>query len=126
VVVDEAEQDGLAPGDDRAVQRIAGPQLVGPVGFEPAEHHRVGRDRAVELQAHEVALQGALRRRPAGLDAQDPGDLRGGALRVFPLERRGHRQHLGRGARRHPRGGRHQGFEPANPPPADPPVDRGT
>jgi hypothetical protein len=25
VVVDEAEQDGLAPGDDRAVQRIAGP-----------------------------------------------------------------------------------------------------
>jgi hypothetical protein len=123
-VIDEAEQDGLAPGDDRAVQRIPGPQLVGPVGFEPAEHRRAGLEGAVKLQAHEVALQGALRRRPARLGPQDPCDLRGGALGVLPLERRGHLKHLGRGPRGHPCRGGHQGFEPAGAPPAHPPVDR--
>jgi hypothetical protein len=38
VVIDEREQVGLAARDDWAVQGIAGPQLIGPGRFEPAEH----------------------------------------------------------------------------------------
>jgi hypothetical protein len=43
------------------VQHIPDPQLVAPVGFEPAERHRrVSGQIAVEFQAFEVALQSAL------------------------------------------------------------------
>jgi hypothetical protein len=68
VVVDEAEQERLAPVDDRAVQRITGPQLVGPVGLEPAEGLPRRRGQLpVQRQPDEVALQGPLRRCPARL-----------------------------------------------------------
>jgi hypothetical protein len=67
MIIDEAEQVGLAPGDDRAVQRIPGPQLVRPGGLEPAEHlllPGIG-GRPVQLQPAEQPLQRAVRRRPA-------------------------------------------------------------
>jgi hypothetical protein len=54
---------------------------------------------------------------------QDPPDLRGGPLRILPLERRRQFQHLGRGAGMHDRGLRYQRVEPAGPVPARPPVD---
>jgi hypothetical protein len=64
------------------VQHVADPQLVAPLGFESAEHlWRVSLQvLVVELAAFEVALQGALGGRPAGLGAHGPGDLRGAAL----------------------------------------------
>jgi hypothetical protein len=40
VVIEEGEQDRLAPGDGRSVQRVPGPQQVRRVGLEPAEHPR--------------------------------------------------------------------------------------
>jgi hypothetical protein len=61
VVIDEREQDRLAPADGGAVQRVAGPALVRRVGLEPAERLRrqPARPRR-QLQAHEVPLQGPL------------------------------------------------------------------
>ena len=100
VVVEQREQHRPAALDDRAVQPVADPQLVGFGGLEPAEHLRRHAVRAGgQLQAGEVALQGARRRRPPLLLFDDPGDVRGGAGRVFPLEPRGQLQHLGVGAR---------------------------
>ena len=99
----------------------------GPGGLEPAEHLRAARaGRAgfpAQLQPLEVALQRAVRGRPPRGGPQDPPDLRGGPLRVLPLERRRQLQHLGRGAGMHDRGLRHQRVEPAGPVPARPPVD---
>ena len=126
VIIDEAEQVGLAAADDRAVQRVAGPQLVGPGGLEPAEDlllPRISR-RGVQLQAAEQPLQGAVRRRPARGGPQDPLDLRGGALGVLPFQRRRQVQHLGRGARANLPRGRDQRLEPAGQVIPLPPVDR--
>ena len=78
-----------------------------------------------QLQAREVALQGPLVRRPAGVRPQDRRDLRRGPLGHLLLQRDRQVQHLGRGARRRPRRGRDQGVEPAAAPVPDPPVDRG-
>jgi hypothetical protein len=57
MVIQNGEEDGLAPGNERAVERIAHPQLVGPGGLETPEG-RGGGGRAVQAQAHEVALEG--------------------------------------------------------------------
>ena len=61
VIVQEREQHGLVPADDRAVQGVADPQLVRPGRLEAAE------DRPVRLQGPagetdptEVALDGPL------------------------------------------------------------------
>ena len=131
-VVEEAEQVGLAAADGGAVQGVADPQLVAPVGLEPAEHRRRGRavaailatQRTGQAEAFEVALQGPFRGRPPRLGPQNPPHLRGGAGGVLPLERRGHREHLGRGARLDPGRLGHQRLEPAGPPRPGPPVDR--
>ena len=48
------------PGDDRAVHRVAGPELVADVGFEPAEHlYRVSVAAAVQTVLGEEALNSA-------------------------------------------------------------------
>ncbi|HMI25463.1 MAG TPA: hypothetical protein VK594_13325, partial [Streptosporangiaceae bacterium] len=63
MVVQEGEQVRLAAGDMRAVQRVAGPQLVRPGRLEPAEHGRRAPVRAGgQLQPLEVPLQRAHRR----------------------------------------------------------------
>jgi hypothetical protein len=40
MIVEEREQDRLAPGDRRPVQRVAGPPLIRRGGLEPAERPR--------------------------------------------------------------------------------------
>src|SRR6266536_2254261 len=72
-----------------------------------------------------MALQGPLRGRPAAAGAQDPGNLRGRAGRILPLQRRGQGEHLGRGPQGHLAGGRGQRGEPAGPPGPDPAVQAG-
>ena len=102
VVVEEREKVGLAPGDDRAVEGVAGPHLVRPGALEPAEGPLLlllpRRD--VQLQPLEQPLQGPVRRRPARRQLQDPPDLGGGPPRLLPLQRLRQRQHLRRGPRR--------------------------
>ena len=124
VVVDEREQDRLAAVDRRAVQCVTSPPHVRGVGLEAAE--RPGRfpvRASAELQAHEVALQGAFVRRPPGVRAQDRRDLRRGAGRHLFLQCRCQVEHVGRGAWRDPARAGHQRVEPAAAPAADPPVD---
>jgi hypothetical protein len=101
MVVDEAEQVGLAPGDAGPVQRIPGPQLVGVVGFEAAEACRPGwrGGKGRQARAQEHPLQGALVWGPAQLGGEDAADLRRRPIGVFGLERRRQLQHLGGGAR---------------------------
>ena len=81
VVVDEGKQVGLATGDHRAVEGVAGPQIARSSRLEAAEglgRRPVGP--GVEPEAGEVPLQGALRW-PEALDgADDLGHLRRGAL----------------------------------------------
>lgn len=67
----------------------------------PAGRCRARQCLAAQLQPLEVTLQRAVRGRSARGGPQGPPDLRGGPLRVLPLERRGQVQHLGRGARMH-------------------------
>lgn len=71
-----------------------------------------------------MPLQDALRGSTPGLGAHDPHDLRGATVGLLPLQRHRDLQHLGRGARRHPRRDRHQRLETAPAPPPDPPIDR--
>ena len=126
MIVDEREQVSFPAADHRPVQRVAGPQLVRAGRLEPAEHRRRAAIRAGgELQPHEMALQGPLRGRPPAAGAQDPGDLRGGAGRVLPFQRRSQLEHLRRGAQGDLAGRRHQRVEPASPPGPDPPVQAG-
>jgi hypothetical protein len=130
-VVEEGEQIRLAPAEVWTVQGVTDPQLVAPIGLEPAEHRRRGRavtavvtaEAVLQGQTLEVALQGSFRGRPPGLGAQDPGDLGGGAGRVLPFQRRRHLQHLGRGARSDSGRARHQRLEPATAPVPGPAVD---
>ena len=95
VIVEEREQVGLAAADARPVQRVADPPLVRCVGFEPAEDHRAADGGAHQLAVVEQPQQRGFRGRVARGCAQDPGDLRGGALRVLPLERDRQLQHPG-------------------------------
>ena len=106
------------------MQRIPGPQIIGVLGLEPAEH-RWGRPGGGAGQAEpmKVALQGAFIRRPAQLGAQDALNRRRGALRVLPPQRHRQLQHLGRGARGALTRAGYQRVEPAGSPVADPPVD---
>ena len=121
VVVDEREQIGLAAVDVHAVQRISDPQLIGPVGLEPAEHRRrPRRGGGGEPEPGEMPLQGAFVGCPAELSAQDPPDRGGGAVRILPAQRHRHFEHLRRGARRHPPRAGQQRVEPAGPPVPDP------
>jgi hypothetical protein len=127
VVVDEAEQVGLASADDRAVQRVPGPQRAWTLGLEAAERPgRAAVGMPVQPEAGEVALQGS-RGGAWGWVAQlgkDHRDLRGSAPRRLALERRGQLQHLG-GRAGHPdaRVGDQRG-KAASPPGADPAVKR--
>jgi hypothetical protein len=126
VVVQEREQVALAPADHRAVERVAGPHLIRPGALEPAESPLLLllADWGIQLEPLEQPLQGPVRRRPARHRLQDAPDLRGGPLRLLPLQRLRQGKNLGRGPRRRlPRAG-HQRVEPAgliNPPP---PVQR--
>ena len=123
VIVEQREQHRALALDDRAVQPVADPQLVGFARLEPAECLRRHAVRAgAQLQAGEVALQGARRGRPPLLGFDDPGDVRGGAGRAFPFEPGGQLQHLGVGARGDLAFGRDQRVEPAGPPRPDPAV----
>ena len=61
----------MRPPTLRAVQRVAGPQLVRCVGLEPAEHHRPSPGgRAHQLEAVEQPQQGRLRRAPSRVEAR--------------------------------------------------------
>jgi hypothetical protein len=125
MVIQEREQVRLAPGDMRAVQRIAGPQLVRPGRLEPAEGLRRAPVRAGgQLQPLEMPLQRAHRRRPAAAGPQDPHHLRGGAGGLLPFQPGGQLQHGRVGARGDLPGRRDQRGEPAGPPGPDPAVDR--
>ena len=103
MVVEEREQVRLAAADARAVQRVAGPQLVRArrprTGRTPPAAAPAGAGRSSSSRG-EVALQGPLRRAPTRWARRIRRDLRGGAVRVLPLERRRQLQHLGRGPRR--------------------------
>lgn len=61
VIIEEGDEDRLASGDVRAVQRVSDPAGVGLIGLESAEHRRWCRVGAppVEPEGGEVALQGA-------------------------------------------------------------------
>jgi hypothetical protein len=125
VVVEEGEQDRLAPAHGRAVQRVTGPSHVRCLGFEPAKRLRglpVGAGR--ELPPDEVPLQRAFRWRPPAVRAQDRRHLRRGPLGYFLLQRHRQVEHLGRGARGHPARAGHQRVEPTAAPIPDPPVNR--
>jgi len=83
-----ANRYALCPPVGGAVQRVAGPQLVGVVGFEAAEH----RDRgavaaAVQVVAGEEPLGRAVRRSPSFGGGDDAADLCRGPGRSFPLQR---------------------------------------
>ena len=112
--------------DCRAVQRVAGPQLVRPGRLEPAEHLLLPRPggRAVQLEPLEQPLQRPVRRRPAGLRCQDPPHLRRGPLRVLPLQRRRQYQQVTRRAGRGLPGRGNQRPEPAGQVIPLPAVDR--
>src|SRR5258705_158247 len=96
MVVQESKQVCLAAGDLRAMQRVTGPDLVRTGGLEPADHLRRRRHRGLQLEAFEVALQRALRRRPATLRPKDPGYLCRCATQVLLLDRRSEVENLGR------------------------------
>ena len=124
-IVDEGEQIRLATIDLRPVQGVAGPQVVGIGGLEPAEglrRCRVGPH--VQPEPNEQTLHRALRRAITLGGPNDLGDLGGRPLRCFALEPLGEFQ-LGwrrdRLAMAH-RGG--QRLEPAHPISADPTIDR--
>ena len=126
MVVDEAEQVRFPASDHGPVQCVTGPQLIGPAGLEPAEHLLLPvtvSGGAVQLEPPEQPLQGPVGRRPAAAGTQNPLDLRGGALRVLALQRRGQVQHLSRGPRGDLPRRRHQRLEPAVQVGPLPPVD---
>jgi len=83
MIVEEGDQDRLAAGDQGAVQRVADPADVGPLGLEPAEGRgrRAVRAPPGQPAGGEVPLQRARRRCPAGVRGQHHGDLRGGPPR---------------------------------------------
>ena len=125
VVVQECEQDRLVTADDRAVQRVADPQLVGPGRLEPAEDNfGGGQGPSGHPDPTEVALDRALVWRPPQRDRQDLADLGCGPLRALTLERLGQVEHLGRDPQRRGPSGRLEGLEPAPPPRHDPVIQR--
>ena len=92
----------LRPATDRAVQRIPGPHLVRPGRLEPAEHLRAARRRQRRGPSAPAGQTAAATCTPTATSRCWPagsGDLRGGALRVLPLQRRRQLQHLARGPR---------------------------
>jgi hypothetical protein len=126
VVIEEREQDRLTSVDGGAVQRVAGPPLIRGVGFEPAERLRWLPVRSgVQLQPHEVPLQGPLVRRPPRVRPQNGRHLRRGPAGNLTFQRGGQVENLGRGPRRDPPLIGHQRIEPGPTPVPDPPIDRG-
>jgi hypothetical protein len=121
MIIQEGDQVGLPPPDQRAVQDVGGPQHVRGLSLEPAEHGTS--PRGYQVLADEMPLQRALRRRIPGLGDHDPPYLGRGPLQVLPLQRRRHRQHRLRGNRLALAAAGHQRLEPARPPGPDPPVD---
>ena len=125
MVVQEREEVGLATAQAWTVQRVADPAFIRRGGFEAAEHGRfVAGGRAHQLAAVEQAQQRRFRGRPPGRGAQDPHDLRGGALRVLPLQRDRKLEHGGVDAATGLAGRRRERVEPADAVAADPPVQR--
>jgi hypothetical protein len=122
VIINEGEQVGFPARHHRPVQSVAGPAFVGAGRFEPAEHRGRRRRWAGKFQPGEQAQRRGLRWRPAQMGPQDPHHLRRGALRVLPLERRGHVQNLDRGTCGDLPGRGQQRVEPATAPRGDPPV----
>ena len=126
VIVQQREQHRPLALDDRAVQTVGDPQLVRLAGLEPAERLRRRPVRAsTQLQAGEVALQGAGRGRPPLLGLDDPHDVGGGPGRAFPLQAYRQLQHRALGTRRDSPLGRDQRVEPAGPPRPDPAIQAG-
>jgi hypothetical protein len=125
VVVDEAEQVAFAALDHRAVQRVAGPQVVRARRLEGPER-RGGAAGAGQLEPAEVTLQRLGRRGPAARGDQDPADLLGGAGRHLRLQRRCLLQDLRVGPRGDLAGRRGQRGQPAGPVGAQPPLRRRT
>ena len=123
VIVDEAEQVALAALDHRAVQAVAGPQVVGPGRLEGPERRGPAAG-AGKLQAAEVALQGLGRGGPPARGGQDPADLLGGAGRHLRLQRRGLLQDLRVGPRGDLPRRRGQRGQPAGAVGAQPPLHR--
>ncbi|WP_244232602.1 hypothetical protein [Mycobacterium innocens] len=83
MVIEQGEQHRPPAADDRAVQAVADPHLVGFGGLEsPERARRVAVGSGAQFQAGEVALQGPRRRRPALLGGDDAGDVGGGARGV--------------------------------------------
>ena len=126
-IIDEGEQDRLAAGQARAVQRVAGPHFVDRGGFEPAEGLRWRSVRAGgQAEPDEMALHGAFVRRPARRGPQDLGDLRARSCRDFPFQGDRELQDFGRGAGRHLSWRGDERVEPATPPGPNPAVDGGS
>ena len=124
MIVEERDEDRLAAGHVRAVQRVTDPAGVGPVGLEPAEHRWRPAVVAwpVEPERGEVSLQRPRRGRPPGVRGQHHRDLRGGPPRRLPLEPDRQLQHLGRGLRSQPPRRRDQRGEPTGPIRPDPAI----
>jgi hypothetical protein len=95
MIVQEREQVRFSATDSRPVQRITHPPLVRCRSLEPAEHHPGASGGAHQLAAVKQPQQRGLRGRIATGGPQDPGDLRGGAVWVLPLERHRQLQHPG-------------------------------
>jgi hypothetical protein len=86
MIVQEREEISFSAADLGAVQRIPDPALVGCLGLEPAEHHGDAGGGTHQLAAVKQPQQRGLRRGVATRGPQDPGDLRGGAVGVLPLQ----------------------------------------
>ena len=116
--------DRFAATEPRSVQRIANPELVGPVGLEPAEHHRhsvAGRPNEIE-SVEASAAAASIPTVPTRRGAQDPLDLRDRASRVLPFQGRGYVQHADIDSAVGLSHRRHQFLEPPRAPPADPAI----
>jgi hypothetical protein len=79
MIVQEGEQVAAPAGHHRSVQDVAGPQLVGLLGLEPAEGaFEAGRAFGVQPEPGEVALQVAGRGGGSQLLFDDRSHLGGG------------------------------------------------
>ena len=114
MIVDEAEQEHAATVDQRAVQRVPGPQLVARLGLEPPERTRDLAALPRQPRRRQVTLDRARRRRRALRLHDDPVDLRRRAGRLLAPQRDRQLQQPLRRARSRPAAV--PGPAPSNPP----------